>query len=228
MLMSERDDPLRRRVGAEHVRHVGDRNQPDAAIRQQAREALHVEFAAVGDSRNAKLDAVIVPQKLPGDDIVLVLHLRDHHRLTGLHDAAPIAVDNEVHRLGAVAGEDDLVARTGVHEARHGVARRLESLGGALAHPMRAAMDVGVLRLHRIDHGVDHHARFHGRGGAIEKHQRLAAHRLRQDREIGAQARDVARHRTGDHIHDEETSALWPVVFHQPSTACSNTARRPS
>ena len=75
--------------GAEHVGHVGDGDQPDAAIGQQRLERRHVQLARVGDRGDAQLDAVRVAQHLPGHDVGVVLHLGDQHRLPGRSTPRP-------------------------------------------------------------------------------------------------------------------------------------------
>ncbi len=242
ILVRERREAFRRSVGAEHVAHVGDRHQPDAAVLQQALVGSHVQLAAIGDRAYAQLNAVAVAQHLPGHDVGVVLHLRDQHRLARLHDAAAVGVGDQVDRLGAVAGEHHLLARRRVEQAGDGVAGGLVGVGGALAHPVQAAMHVGVLRLHSVDHGVDHGARLLRGGGVVEEHQRLVVHALRQDREVGADRRLVegaARRqrvgrrglvdrrgakRTGNLVH----VAAPPWRVHQRSTAPSSMARAPS
>ena len=123
-------------------------DQPDLAVRQQRLERRHVELAGIGDRGDAQLDAVRVAQHLPGHDVGVVLHRRDQHRLARLQHAAAVAVGDQVDRLGAVAGEHDLAAVGAFSSRGHRVARGFVGLGGALAHPVQAAMDVGVLRLH--------------------------------------------------------------------------------
>ena len=123
-----RDDAFGRRDGAEHVGHMGDRHQPDLAVCQQRLERRHVEFAGIGDRRDAQLDAVRVAQQLPGHDVGMMLHAGDQHRLAGLQHAAAIAVRHQVERLGAVAGEHDLrpvAARSSAWRRRRARLRRL-------------------------------------------------------------------------------------------------------
>ena len=57
MRMRHPHDALGRRYGAEHVRHVRDRDQPDLAVGQLRLERVHVELAGIGDRRDAQLDA---------------------------------------------------------------------------------------------------------------------------------------------------------------------------
>ena len=46
-----------------------------------------------------------------------------------------------------------------VEQRGYRVARSFIRIGGAFAHPVQAAMHVGVLRFHRLAHRVDHRAR---------------------------------------------------------------------
>ena len=220
MGMGERHQPLGRRHGAEHVRHVGDGDQPDLAVGELRLDIGHVELAGIGDVGDAQLDAMGVAQHLPGDDVGVVLERADQHGLPGLHDAAAPAMGDEVHRLGAVPGEDHLARIASVDEARDGAAGGLVILGRRLAQPIGAAMDIGVAALHAADHGVNHGARLLRRGAAVEEHQVLAADLLRQDREIGADAGEVEAHAAPRHqVPTAASTAARAVGSVTPSTA---------
>src|SRR5262249_23286104 len=67
-----------------------------------------------------------------------------------------------------------------------GVARGLVRVGCPLAHPVQTAMDIGVLRFHRMPHRLDHGTRLLRRSGAVQEHEILATNLLRQDRKVGA------------------------------------------
>ena len=218
--MGQLHDAVRRRVGAEHVGHMGDCDQPDRTVPQQRLERRHIQLAGVGDRCNAQRDAMRVAQHLPGHQVGMVLHGRDHHGLARPHHAATIAVGKEVDRLGAVAGEHDLAAIRRVHQRGNGVARAFISLGGAFAHPVQAAMDVRVLRLHRAAHGIDHRTRLLCRGGAVQKHQRKSPHGLAEDGKVLANARNVQYDRANIDVHAA-------CLSHQASTLLSSTARAP-
>ena len=56
--------------------------------------------------------------------------------------------------------------------------------GGALAQLVHAAMDVGVIQLVELVHGVQNHLRFLGGGGVIQIDQRLAVDVLIQYGEV--------------------------------------------
>ena len=111
--MRQSGDARDRSVGAQHVGHVGDRDQAHPPIVQQPRESLHVQLARIGDRCDAQFDAMRIAQHLPRHDVGVMLHLGDQHRLARLQHAAPIAMGDQVDRLGAVAREHDLLARSG-------------------------------------------------------------------------------------------------------------------
>ncbi len=111
----------------------------------------------------------------------------------------------------------------GVDEARGRLTRGLIGVGGEFAQPIGAAMDIGVGGFHAADHGVDHRARLLRAGAAVEEHQRPAALRLRQDREILADAGDVEAG-LGQAVHH----AAAPWRCHQESTARVRAARNVS
>ena len=159
-----------------------------------------------------------VAQHLPGNDIGMVLHAGDQHCLAGLQHAPAVAVGDEVDGFGAVAHENDFVAVWRIQQCGDGVAGGFVGVGGALAHPMQAAMNIGVLRFHRGAHGIDHGARFLRRGGTVEKNQRFAAHGLRSGSESprGCCATFMERHG-----HGQAAS-----LRHQASTALSTRRAR--
>ena len=107
-------------------------------------------------------------------------------------DVAPAeALRHQVDALGRVAGEDDFAAGRGVQETLHlragGVVRR----GRLLAEYVHTAVDVGVAVRVVAGEGVQHRARFLGRGGAVEIDQRPAAHQAVQNRKVVPDPLDV-------------------------------------
>jgi hypothetical protein len=114
----------------------------------------------------------------------MVLHLRDHNRIAGLQNRTAIGVGDEVDGFGGIAGKDDLVARGGVEKVGNFVAHAFIRVGGAFGHPVQAAMDVGVLRFHRVNHRIDHRAGFLRGGGGVQKHQLLAVHQGAENRKV--------------------------------------------
>ena len=102
-----------------------------------------------------------------------------------LEETAAEARGYEIDAFGQIAREDDL-ARLGTEEARHRLARRLVAFGRALGEEMHAAMDVGVILLHHLAHGVDDLARLLRRGAIVEIDERTAMDAPCQDGEIPA------------------------------------------
>src|SRR5207248_5648536 len=70
-------------------------------------------------------------------------------------------------------------------------ARLLEYRRRALAELVDAAMDVRVVLLEYTRHRLDDLTRLLARRGVVQIDERLAAHRLGEHREIGADPRDV-------------------------------------
>ena len=168
-LMGKGGKPLGRGIAAEDVGHMGDGEQPHLAIGELPLQAGEIDLARIGDLRDPQLDAGRIPQHLPRHQIGVMFHLGNHDRLAGLQERFRVAMGDEVDGLGRVADEDDLLA-LGVQEGRRLVARGLIIIGGALAHPVQAAMHIGVAMLHRPHHRLDHGARLLRRGGAVEEH----------------------------------------------------------
>ena len=124
--------------------------------------------------------------EMPGHNVRVVLHHGEHDLVAGADVLEPEARGDEIDRLRSRAGEDDLVARLGVEEAPHALARGFVGLGGGIGQIMQAAMDVGVFVLVGVDHPLDHRARLLRRSGVVEINERLAVGPLRQDGKVGS------------------------------------------
>ncbi|MNN38449.1 hypothetical protein D3C81_1524460 [compost metagenome] len=168
--------------GAQNVGHMGDGD--DLGLRpQQSGEGFHVQRAIVRNRRPFQHRALALAQQVPRHDVGVVLHLGDDDLVAGF-DAQADAVGDQIDRLGAALGPDDVLGRGRVQEAGDDLARRLERLGRLVRQGMQAPVDVGVAALHRRDQGVDHRTRLLRRGGVVQIDQRLAVHLSRQDREL--------------------------------------------
>ena len=85
---------------------------------QRPLELLEREGAVVVDVDPLQHRALALAQEMPGHDVGVVLHDREHD-LVALADMGEAERGgDEVDRLGRRAGEDDLVGRGGVEEAR--------------------------------------------------------------------------------------------------------------
>ena len=62
---------------------------PHVAARELRVELLQRELAALVDLQVAQLRAALAAEHLPGDDVRVVLHLRDQHRVAGPTFARP-------------------------------------------------------------------------------------------------------------------------------------------
>jgi hypothetical protein len=94
---SPADDLLDRVEGAEHVRHVHDRDEL-RPLREQLVEVVEVEAALVVDAH------VLEPRagELPRHDVRVVLHLGEHHEVA----LGDVRARDEVDRAGRVRRED--------------------------------------------------------------------------------------------------------------------------
>src|SRR5215470_1261004 len=108
---------------AQHVRHVGGRDEPGPG-RQEPTECLHVEEAFADHGHRLQHRAPVAAGHLPRNQVRVVLHLR-HDDLVAGPERPPHALGDQVDRLRRAAGEDDLLARARPHECPHGVARTL-------------------------------------------------------------------------------------------------------
>ena len=99
---------------------------------EQLLEFVEEEIAVVVDRRPFDDGAAALAMEMPGHDIGMVLHDREHDLVALADHHAAEALRHEIDRLGGVAGEDDLVLGRRVEEAAHAFARILEAWVEAL------------------------------------------------------------------------------------------------
>ena len=160
---------------------------------KQGAEGVHVQPPIVGDRREAQDDALALAQEMPGDDVGVMLHLREDN-FVALRESAAEGRSHQIDRLCGALGEHDLIDAGRIDHPPHRFARALVSLGGFVGEGVQAAVDVGVAALHDRDHGVDHRARLLRRCGAVEIDQRLAVDLAAENGKFRARRGDVKAH----------------------------------
>src|SRR5207302_390381 len=148
-------DLLDRVHGSEPIRGVRDR-QELGALAQLGGELIAPQPAVVIDVDHCDLGPHLGRELLPGYEVGVVLEDRRHDAIAALDVVPAPRIGNEVQRLGRVANEDDLTLARRVDEARDLGAGFLEHRGRALAELVDAAVDIRVVLLEHLRHGVDH------------------------------------------------------------------------
>ena len=146
--------PLDRVDRAEHVGHGRERH--DLGPVDQPVEVGEVEVPVGAHRDPAELDADLVGELVPGDDVGVVLQLGDDHRVAGAEVGSPPRLGHEVERLGGVLGEHDLAVAAGADEAGDLGPGALQRGGGLLRDEVGALVDVGVGLLVEPVEGVEH------------------------------------------------------------------------
>ncbi len=85
----------------------------------------------------------------------MVLHHRKHDFVALADMGEAEARGDQIDRLGRRTREDDFLARGGVEEAAHALARRFVGLGRGIGEIMQAAMNVGVFVLVGVRQALD-------------------------------------------------------------------------
>ncbi len=183
---------LHRHQGAEHVRHMGDRDHPGAR-RKQLLEFVDEEISLVIDRSPFDHRALALAQEVPRHDVGMVLHDREHDLVAGLDALAAERVGHQVDGLGGVAGEDDLFLAGRVEEGAHLLARILVGFGRGIGEIVQPAVHVGVFGGIGVLQAIEHGLRLLRRGGIVEIDERLAVDLQREDRKILADAVHVIR-----------------------------------
>ena len=146
--MRDAHDLLDRRDRAQRIRHLGDGDQL-GAVGQALLEFLDVEDAEIVDRHPDQLGALPLADEMPGHDVGVVLHDRQHDLVALADIGHAIAIGDRVDRRGRVRGEDDVVGARRIEEAAHRFARLLIGVGRGIGQEMQAAMDVGVFLANR-------------------------------------------------------------------------------
>ncbi len=127
-----------------------------------------VECAAVSDGDGAEASAYLLAEKLPGDEVRVVLHLGDEYLIAGEEDRAAVGEGDEIERIGSPFGEDDLITAGGVEEALSGASGLVVLLCGEKGGAVDGAMDGGALFVVVALERVDDRTRFLARSGRVE------------------------------------------------------------
>lgn len=154
---------------AEHVAHRGERQHFGAV--EQLIQIGEIELTVGGQADPADLDSTLLCEHLPWHDVGVVLHLGEDDHIADAEVGPTPGHGNEVHRLGGVLGEDDLVDRWRVDQARNRVSGTLIRLGCLARKPVRAAVDRRVGLLHERRHHFDDSAGLLGCVARVEVDQ---------------------------------------------------------
>ena len=215
LLMGAGDDLLQRRHGSEHVRHVGDGDE----LGLRSDRGVHRicgKRAVFGHIHPFQHRALAFAQEMPRHDVGMMLHHGKHDLVAGLDARGKPGIGNEVDRLGAALGEDDLVRMRRMEEPAHGLARVLVGFGRTGGEIMHPAVHVGVVFGRKRMHRIKHRGRLLGRRGAVQVNQRLAVDGARENGKLAAGRNELS--------HGTVSIACWSAV----STSRQISARKSS
>ena len=171
-------------------------------LREQLLESFEVEAAVVVDLEPLQHSAFALAQKMPGNDVGVVLHHRQNNLVAFADMRLAEGSRDQIHGLGRAAGENDLVRRFGVEEAAQRLARALIAFGCGIGEIMQSAMHIGVFMLVEMRQPIDHGARLLRRGGVVEIGKRLPVGTLGKNRKIRPNRFDViSRLNAGNLVH---------------------------
>ena len=168
--MGDLDQALDPVDGPQGVRDMGQRHELRPP-RQQRLVSVLAQLAVVGDRDHPQGRPLFLAEPLPGDDVGVVLHPRDHDLVTGADVKASIRLGDKIDRLGGAPHENDLPVLPGVQKRLNPGPGLLEEPGRPIAEGMHAAMDVGVGRLVIPGHGLENRTRLLGRRGIVQVNQ---------------------------------------------------------
>jgi hypothetical protein len=94
--------------GAERVRDQPGGDDLDPAVSGDLVKLVETQLALIVEREHPEVGAGPAGDVLPGDEVRVVLQLRDHDDVAGPEVIQPPRVGNEVDALGRVPGEDHL------------------------------------------------------------------------------------------------------------------------
>ncbi len=110
--------------------------------------------------------------QLPGHQVAVVLHHREHDLVTRPEIGHPPTVGHQINRFAGIAGKDNFAITRGINKTGNLGARRFVGIGCLLAKGMRTPMHIGIRGMVVLLHRIQHCCRFLGCGGIIEIDQR--------------------------------------------------------
>ena len=162
---------------------MGDRDHPHVAARELCVELIERDLAAGVDLEVAQLRAALAAEDLPGDDVRVVLHLRDQHRVAGTDVRPAPGIRDEVDRLGDVLGEDRRL-RLCSDERGDPFACAVVRGVGLLRQRVDAAVHVRVVLAQVIRERLDHDLGLLRGRARIQVDQRAPVETAGEDREV--------------------------------------------
>ena len=151
-------------------------------------ERFHVEGEIRHHRDVAQLNASLLSQHLPGNDVRVVFHFREDDRVAFLQVGSTPGVGDEVDGFGRAAGDDDLLGVEALLEFR---AAGFVAFGGFACEGVDCTVHVGiglgVVRIHRVNDDLW----FLGRRSVVEVDQRIAVHLTLEDGELRSKRHDL-------------------------------------
>src|SRR5258705_10964840 len=97
---------------------MNDRDDP-GAWRHQTLELLDLKLTRIVDGGHLQMRLLLLAEHLPGNDVGMMLHVRDQDLITRAHVRAPVCLCDEVDRFGRTPDKDNLTVVGGVEEPAH-------------------------------------------------------------------------------------------------------------
>lgn len=182
---------LRGGARAEDVALGGDGHQADAAVIHDVDEVIEAELSAIVDIDPLHLDPDFFFELQPRDDIAVVLKDGKENHVVLVEIVPPPRFRDEVDRLRATLGEDDLLRVGGVDECPDNLTRSFICDGRTLGEHVHAPVHVRILFRIELLHPIQDGLGFLRSRCGIEVDQRMALNLLIQERKLPADGVEV-------------------------------------
>jgi len=161
--------------GANRVGNMDNRGELSPRP-HHANVGINIQVAIVEDRGHFQHGSLPLPEKLPRNDIGVVLHMGDENLVAGLDLRFHKRVGDKVDGFGGSPSKNDFRFVAGVQVAGELGAGIFVGLSGFGTQQVDPTMDVGVFVGIVLSDGVDHRLRFLGGGGVVEIDERFSIH----------------------------------------------------
>ena len=162
-----------------NTQHVGGVNHTDEfrALKGVVKR-LHVEGEVLGDGNITQLNASLLGEHLPRDDVGVVFHLGQDNGVAFCEVGSPPRVGDKVDAFCRTAGDDDLVRIEALLEF---TPTGLVAFGRFPRQGVNRSVDVGVGLGVIIVHGVKNNLRLLGGRSVVKVDERVAVYLALKD-----------------------------------------------
>ena len=133
---------------------------------------------------STKRGTLLLTHTLPGDDIGVMVQLRDNHLVTWSQKLTTVSLSHKIDTLRGASDEDDFLTAVGIDKPLHFLPCLLIGVGGTCRQCVGTTMDIRVIVAVIVRNLVYHLHRLLGGCSVVEPDEVMTIHFLLQHRKI--------------------------------------------